>query len=384
MAGSNMEKFIIDLGFSDAKAVKGLKDFIKQVEKLKVNINPTASSKTSKPKTASEDKLKKDSAKADFDYQQALHMNKVFDQKKLQKIKNEGEREAYKQQLAMDRARASRAKSKNSAEKAAYQQQIRMDTARAKSKSDAEKAAYLQQSRMDRARIKAKDDAEKASQRASNTRRRTTEAEAYRIEAQLSRFKHSRAMEETRKYLPKDEGKSNKIARGLIMKGSAESARELDALTRSMTAQAAAAKKLQNRTKSLNVAQRGLSDSTKHLVRSYASVFAVLAGTNAINKTGQSFEALNSAMLAAMGTPEEAAKQIEFLDKMTSRLGMSLIDTADQYTKFTFASKGKLPTEEVNFLFQSMSEMGTVLGVSKERMKLSFTAIQQINIFRSA
>jgi hypothetical protein len=138
------------------------------------------------------------------------------------------------------------------------------------------------------------------------------------------------------------------------------------------------ARRTQRSVLSLRTAQQGLGDSTRHMIRAYASLFTVLAATGSINKVGQGFEAMNSAMLAAMESKEEAAKQVEFLDKVTSRLGLSLLDTADQYTKFTFAAKGKLPTEDVNFFFQSMAEAGTVLGISNERMKLSFNAVQQM------
>jgi len=127
-----------------------------------------------------------------------------------------------------------------------------------------------------------------------------------------------------------------------------------------------------------NIAMQGLNDSTRHLIRSYASVFAVLGATQAINTTGQKFEAMNSAMLAATGTAEETANEITFLDGMTSRLGLSLLDTSDAYTKFLFASKGKLDQSETRELFEGLSELGTTLGVSKERMKLSMNAITQM------
>lgn len=131
-------------------------------------------------------------------------------------------------------------------------------------------------------------------------------------------------------------------------------------------------------TKKQNLAMQGLNDSTRHFVRSYASVFAVLGAATAINRTGQKFEAMNSAMLAATGTSEMAAEEVAFLDKMTSRLGLSLLDTSDAYTKFLFASKGKLDQGQTRELFEGLSELGTTLGVSKERMKLSMNAITQM------
>lgn len=131
-------------------------------------------------------------------------------------------------------------------------------------------------------------------------------------------------------------------------------------------------------TKKHSIAMQGLNDSTRHLIRSYVSVFAVLGATNSINQTGQRFEAMDSAMLAATGTAELAADEIGFLDKMTSRLGLSLLDTSDAYSKFLFASKDKLDQDETRELFEGLSELGTTLGISKEKMKLSMNAITQM------
>lgn len=128
----------------------------------------------------------------------------------------------------------------------------------------------------------------------------------------------------------------------------------------------------------LHTVQLGLRDSTRNLIRSYASTFALFAGINSINRVGQDFEAMNSAMLAAMGTQEGVQSQMMFLDELTSRLGLSMRDTSDAFTKFLFAASGKLSTDQTQELFTSLTEFGTVLGISKERMKLSMNAITQM------
>lgn len=138
-------------------------------------------------------------------------------------------------------------------------------------------------------------------------------------------------------------------------------------------------RRAERRSIGLKAAQNGLVDSTRNMVRQYASMYAVFAGTTAINRVGQDFEAMNSSMLAAMGTKRQAQEEVKFLTELTSRLGMSTLDAADSYGKFVFASKGKLDTEQVRELFTGLSEMGTALGISKDRMKLSQVAIQQIN-----
>jgi hypothetical protein len=125
-------------------------------------------------------------------------------------------------------------------------------------------------------------------------------------------------------------------------------------------------------------AMSSLQDSTRNMVREYASLYALFAGTSAINQTGQSFEALNSAMLAATGNTSDAKQQMQFLIDLSRRLGLSVKDIADQYIKFKFAAKDKLTNTQIEELFTNMSELGTVLGLSQEKMKLAFNAIQQM------
>ena len=137
-------------------------------------------------------------------------------------------------------------------------------------------------------------------------------------------------------------------------------------------------RRMERRSIGLATAQNGLNDSTRNLIREYASLYAIFAGVSSINEKGQGFEAANSAMLAATGTTQLAAQEMEYLDGLTQRLGLSLLDVSDGYAKFLFASKGKLPIEESRELFTNMAELGTTLGISKDRMKLSMLAIQQM------
>jgi tape measure domain-containing protein len=319
--GEGVEKFIVDLGFSDKEAVKGLRAFLKKVNDAKVNIKPKVAGGSSKSKEAKlQDSHVAARNKAEFDHSEALVRNKIRD-----------------------------------------------DATRAKAESARQRVESAQSQELSRNKIR--------DEKALDKRKTANDRAALARQKAIGKFTSSSTFLRAQSLNPTTAEGFKQRGSKLINKGDEDGFRrlayEINQSNRALSKHATAAKKT-------NTAQRGLSDSTKHLVRSYVSVFAVLGATNAINKTGQQFEALESAMLAAMGTQKDAAKQIAFLDELTSRLGISLIDTADQYTKFTFAAKGKLPTEEVNFLFQSMAEMGTVLGVSKERMKLSFTAIQQM------
>ena len=161
-------------------------------------------------------------------------------------------------------------------------------------------------------------------------------------------------------------------------KGAYRSREAMRALTLQMQEAAFKNRDLNKQLAKQNMLMRGLNDSSRNLVRSYVSVFAVLGATTSINRVGQSFESMNSSMLTATGNVELAAKEVEFLQNMTRRLGTSMIDTSDSYSKFLFASRGKLDTSQTRELFEGLSELGTTLGISKERMKLSMNAITQM------
>lgn len=139
-----------------------------------------------------------------------------------------------------------------------------------------------------------------------------------------------------------------------------------------------AAKQAERRLFSLHTVQRGLTNSTRNMIHAYASLFAIFSGVKSINSVGQEFEGINSQLLAATGSQQQAAKEMEYLDKLTSRLGLSLIDTADAYAKLRFTAQQDFDEKTVQSLFTGLSEFGRVMAVSKERMKWSLMAVTQM------
>jgi tape measure domain-containing protein len=350
-----MDDFIVQLGWDDKKALAGLKSFLTKVRKHDVTINPKMSGKgvkQAKAQIGAESKAKEKAlektAKLNEDMRTAHYQEMHRDEKALNKARDNAaktQRDAQTKAQTDFRAKKLReAKEDESVERASNKRIAK----------EREGIAKANQDRIDR-----------AAQKNLNRKKST-------------RFASSDIMQTVARGNPQRASAAIKAYHKNLTKGTLASAEANRHLVQSLRQTATQLKRVERASRKTSAAQRGLRDSTHHLIRSYASVFALMAGTTAINKTGQDFEALNSAMLAAMGTTESATEQISNLDKLTDRLGLSLLDTADQYTKFVFASKGKLPTEEVNLLFEGMAELGTTLGVSKERMKLSFTAIQQM------
>lgn len=472
MSDSNIEKFIISLGFADDEAVKGLKGFLGKVDKAgkqtqqRINKAKNATLKLQSKensllaaRNALERKIQQ-AQKSGIDtksYEQSLRQAKKLEtirrrtleldskiikatpatnenKKKLKDLKSSNKAEkrlqeqAAKEQDRLDKREASEKlkdlvsnnKAKKKLQEEAARNQKKLDELEArkeikdlvshnKAKKKLQEQAARHEKKLDeleareelkdlisnnKAKKKLQKDAAKEQERLDNQiaakQKRLTE-EAFRREASFTRrinklrnspkfrqFAENNSLGASRVNQQLDSIQSKSKQKGLSALEILNLNMAYDNLTASLTRSSTAVGRHKRATLGLHTAQTGLADSTRNMVRSYASLFAIMAGTGAINRVGQNFEAINSAMLAAMGTQESAKEQMLFLDQVTDRLGLSIADTADQYTKFTFAAKGKLSTEEVNELFQSMAEMGTVLGVSKERMKLSFTAIQQM------
>jgi tape measure domain-containing protein len=351
-----MDDFIVQLGWDDKKALQGLKEFLSKIRAENFDIKPSLNPKSQR-------KAEEARAKAESSFKEKQMGNTA---KLNEDMRTAHYKEIHRDEKALNQAREKAIDTRSKAE--------------AKAQSDF-RAKKLREAKEDESVIKASNKRvakEKADLAAANAERARRADVSGANKTKTRRFADSDMMQTISRQDPRKASAAVKAYHKNLTKATLQSAEANRHLVDKLRRTAVELRRVERASKRTSAAQRGLGDSTNHLIRSYASVFALMAGTAAINKTGQSFEALNSAMLAAMGTTEEANEQIANLDKLTDRLGLSLLDTADQYTKFVFASKGKLPTDEVNLLFEGMAELGTTLGVSKERMKLSFTAIQQM------
>lgn len=151
-------------------------------------------------------------------------------------------------------------------------------------------------------------------------------------------------------------------------------------LNRELRHLAAASTQAQRKLLSLRTIQNGMTSSTRNMIHAYGSLFAIFAGVSSINRVGQQFEAMRSQMFAATGDTEIAAEQIQFLDKLTNRLGISLVDTSEAFAKLAVSAKDDMTFEQIQELFTGLTEFGTVMGVSKDKMKWAMMAVQQIQV----
>lgn len=129
----------------------------------------------------------------------------------------------------------------------------------------------------------------------------------------------------------------------------------------------------------LHTVQGGLTDSTRNMIRSYASVFALFQGTVAIKKVGQELESLNASMLVVSDSEADAASKMKFVREQAFNLGMDLKTTAKAYLGLSASSGDALGEDGVRGLFTSVLGISKAFGMSVDDTKGTFKAFTQIN-----
>ena len=156
-----------------------------------------------------------------------------------------------------------------------------------------------------------------------------------RVEDQVSRFSESRNLALLRQQDPQGAAQTEGQFRSAITKRDVKTAARL----RRQTAEIAANyRKAARNANGLKTAQMGVADSTRNMIRAYASLFALLEGTQAINRVGQQFESLEASMLIASGSAEQAEKDLEFVRETARRLGIDLITAAKGFQQLACRS----------------------------------------------
>ncbi|ASQ16708.1 tape measure protein [Enterobacter cloacae] len=97
-----------------------------------------------------------------------------------------------------------------------------------------------------------------------------------------------------------------------------------------------------------------------------------------VMETGQNFESALSGLTAITGSAQDAAKEFEYLQQQSNRLGLDLLSTAKDYTQFSAAVGKKLPLDQIHQIFQSTSEYGLVVGATAEQQSLALKALNQM------
>lgn len=131
---------------------------------------------------------------------------------------------------------------------------------------------------------------------------------------------------------------------------------------------------------------RTAASSTGGLVSAFTRLAATVGGIALLGsefkklvQTATTADRIFQTLKFATGSPEEAAKQLEFVTQQANRLGQSLPVVANEFGKLSAAAKGTdFGQQDVEQLFLGLTEYSTVLKVSTDDVQGSMTALVQM------
>lgn len=134
----------------------------------------------------------------------------------------------------------------------------------------------------------------------------------------------------------------------------------------------------------LAAAQGSLRDSTRNLVREYASLYAIFAGTMAIKESAKAMDGVVAGMTAVSDNSVELAHNLQFIKDESLKNGLAVGEAAKAYVKLKAAIGDKKSLEETEQMFQSLTKAGVVFQLSQDDMSGVIKAVSQIKKRRSA
>lgn len=111
----------------------------------------------------------------------------------------------------------------------------------------------------------------------------------------------------------------------------------------------------------------------------YFSLQTLVSFGRGVLDTTVQIDSLHRSLVAIYGSQSQAAAQMEFLRQTADRTGQNVYQLVDSYKTLSASTQGTiLEGEATRKIFAAISEAGAVLGMSNERIKLSFMAISQM------
>lgn len=128
----------------------------------------------------------------------------------------------------------------------------------------------------------------------------------------------------------------------------------------------------------LAAAQGSLRDSTRNLVREYASLYAVFAGTVAIKEQAKAMDGVTAGMTAVSANSVELAHNLKFIKDEAIKNGLSIGEASKAYVKLKAAIGDKKTLQETEQMFQALTKAGVVFQLSQDDMSGVIKAVSQM------
>ncbi|MCQ4160860.1 tape measure protein [Roseomonas sp. GC11] len=117
----------------------------------------------------------------------------------------------------------------------------------------------------------------------------------------------------------------------------------------------------------------------QRLALGVGSAMATISAGREILETGMAFQRVQTTLNAATGNATLAAAEFDYVRDVSSRLGLSLRTTAEDYSKFAAATKGTaIEGRATHAVFEGMASASAVLNLRADQVSLSLKALQQM------
>ncbi len=109
------------------------------------------------------------------------------------------------------------------------------------------------------------------------------------------------------------------------------------------------------------------------------SLTGVAMLTKDLMQAGLQLEKLNKLFNAAAGSASQGGRELEYVQQLSYKMGLSFVDAAESYGKFTAAMRGtSMEGEQGRKVFEAVSGATTALGLSAAETSGVFNALQQM------
>jgi hypothetical protein len=125
-------------------------------------------------------------------------------------------------------------------------------------------------------------------------------------------------------------------------------------------------------------AMSSLQDSTRNMVREYASLYALFAGTTYFKEQVKALDSMNASILAVSDNSEQAADTVGYLKGVIVQNGLSLKDTTKDFVKLRAAMQDKYSLDQTKQAFESLTKSGVILQLSQDDMAGTVKAVSQM------
>lgn len=117
--------------------------------------------------------------------------------------------------------------------------------------------------------------------------------------------------------------------------------------------------------------------TVRRLVTAWAVYGTVRVARETI-ETARAFERIENTLKATTGSAEGAAEAMDYIRRLSNKLGTDLEETAKQYGLFTASVEGSgLALNEQRYIFEAGAKAARVYGLSTENLQGVFTAFSQ-------